>query len=716
MMKSGVILFLTAFLLTGAGTVSKSSAAEAKKSVFELASLSDIYSEAPDFDNCKAGVLTTAEKQRVLDYINQIRAIHGQLPVTYEESGNVDAQNAALIMASNYMLSHQPESSVLCYSQSGYNGAETSNLHLGGSSGGDLADSKDMVTGWMKDNNSAIAQDRVGHRRAIINPFLKSIAFGRSEGVPKTGQVPYATAGALKYQDYVENTGHVDVEYVAYPVNNYPPTLIDRNFFLSFSAIMDKNNLWANQNVDFSQATVKVTSESGANVPVSEVCFDNEGWGSLPNALKWKAAGLQDEVKYTVEIKNVRYEGSSKDYTYWFKLTSNTTGVAPGPTTLTNPADNATGVELKGLLTWNAVIYAKTYTVEVDDNSDFSSPALSKKGVSGTALTLEGLKPETKYWWRVKAVNEYGESAWSATRAFTTSAPAPEAPQLAAPINNETNVILLPKFVWNKDPKAYSYALQVSKSDEFSNYAIFQSLISDTNYVATTALEPNVKYFWRVRSNGDGGNSEWSEVRAFTTRAKTPAPGKITLVLPADNETNTSITPVLSWQADPNAETYELAVADNTAFSGFSTIINEKALTSTTYAVPADKLYNETKYYWKVRASGGGETGPWSSVRSFTTGDASVYEGYERTLSSKYSAYPNPATEKINLSFKLVTSSFAKLEVYSVNGTMVMSRSGVFAQGDYNIEIMVNNLPSGSYSFRVTAGGESLGGQFNVAR
>ncbi|MDN3678262.1 T9SS sorting signal type C domain-containing protein [Flavobacterium paronense] len=70
-----------------------------------------------------------------------------------------------------------------------------------------------------------------------------------------------------------------------------------------------------------------------------------------------------------------------------------------------------------------------TYTIEVDDNSDFSSVVSTITGISSASIsqTISGLASATTYYFRIKVVNAGGSSAWSATSAgVLTLSPAPE--------------------------------------------------------------------------------------------------------------------------------------------------------------------------------------------------------------------------------------------------------------------------------------------------
>lgn len=67
-----------------------------------------------------------------------------------------------------------------------------------------------------------------------------------------------------------------------------------------------------------------------------------------------------------------------------------------------------------------------TFEVQVDNNSDFSSPEFTQAGIASTinTLTAGGLTSGTEYFFRVRSTNATGSSAWSATSAgYSTLVP-----------------------------------------------------------------------------------------------------------------------------------------------------------------------------------------------------------------------------------------------------------------------------------------------------
>jgi uncharacterized repeat protein (TIGR01451 family) len=62
-------------------------------------------------------------------------------------------------------------------------------------------------------------------------------------------------------------------------------------------------------------------------------------------------------------------------------------------------------------VSWNVSYLAITYTLQEDDNADFSSPTTVYAGAS-TSATIAG-KPLGTFYYRVKATNTWGDSGWS---------------------------------------------------------------------------------------------------------------------------------------------------------------------------------------------------------------------------------------------------------------------------------------------------------------
>lgn len=68
-----------------------------------------------------------------------------------------------------------------------------------------------------------------------------------------------------------------------------------------------------------------------------------------------------------------------------------------------------------------------TYEIQVDDDNTFASVDFTTSGLAVTSVSATGLTASTTYYYRVRAVNAGGNSAWSSVSAgISTLAPAPE--------------------------------------------------------------------------------------------------------------------------------------------------------------------------------------------------------------------------------------------------------------------------------------------------
>ena len=91
----------------------------------------------------------------------------------------------------------------------------------------------------------------------------------------------------------------------------------------------------------------------------------------------------------------------------------------PAAPTLVSPANNAI-LPLNQSITfsWNPVAGASTYQIQIDDSSNFSSPVLSRTGITQTQTT-HTLTSEGTFWWRVRGRTASGTNgAWSTARSF----------------------------------------------------------------------------------------------------------------------------------------------------------------------------------------------------------------------------------------------------------------------------------------------------------
>lgn len=302
--------------------------------------------------------------------------------------------------------------------------------------------------------------------------------------------------------------------------------------------------------------------------------------------------------------------------------------VPPSSFSLISPANNAIDVLPSVQLSWNAASGADSYTVLVDNNSDFSSPVYNQQ-LTVTNCQPTGLDYSTTYYWKVSATNSNGTTE-GGSRSFTTSdpLPLPGAFSHTSPSDDEVDVATNVSFTWGSSSDASSYAIKVSTNSNLSNPLVDVSGITATSYSAN--LSDATTYYWQVTATNPTGSTSSTKTQ-FTTLVP-PPPGSFSLSAPSANAQDVSRFPQFNWSAASAATSYHITVDDNANFS--SPVIDQSGITSTSYS-SGNALDASKDYYWKVVANNSvGSTNASNNGIKFTTGDVVTGSFYVSTSGS----------------------------------------------------------------------------------
>ena len=282
-----------------------------------MAGMNQLYDKTPDLRKGDEGELKQSQKDKALEMLNTIRALHELPPVSYHPESDINTARASLIMTANRIMTHHPKKNLKFWSEEGAKGAATSNLFHGSLNGyGAVGFSTEyFMNNWIIDNEV----ESLGHRRWMLSPSLKYTSFGRVDG---NG----VSSAALKVIfDERQDPGD-KVAYVAYPYKEYPAALFNGNWYLSFSALRPTGTASETpapakykKLVDYKKAKIHVYDENGKRLGVHKVKYSYDGFG-VDNVLQWKVKKLAVNRQYRVVIKNVLLKGIKTDYEYTFKL------------------------------------------------------------------------------------------------------------------------------------------------------------------------------------------------------------------------------------------------------------------------------------------------------------------------------------------------------------------------------------------------------------
>jgi fibronectin type 3 domain-containing protein len=204
----------------------------------------------------------------------------------------------------------------------------------------------------------------------------------------------------------------------------------------------------------------------------------------------------------------------------WSEVRSFISPNPPGRPSLQSPADNALTRDYTPRLDWSTsslpsgTVFSY-YHLQVARDSGFTNMALDTNisGQSNSEYTFTAnLAANTKYYWRVMAVNTQGQyRSWSSVRSFRTAI---LPPSLITPANNGTLNTQRPTFDWGDISGASNYQIQISKYSNMK-YPLIDVNISASNYLATKNLPTGRNLYWRVRAKGTNGPSDWSAIQSF---------------------------------------------------------------------------------------------------------------------------------------------------------------------------------------------------------
>ncbi|MFN8439147.1 MAG: hypothetical protein U0175_00115 [Caldilineaceae bacterium] len=316
-------------------------------------------------------------------------------------------------------------------------------------------------------------------------------------------------------------------------------------------------------------------------------------WSWLPHDFQSIKPYEDNESLYMrVRMRNERIDRPDNmfDYSRWswpirIKLSSR----RPGNLTITpdSPA------WMTPTFTWDRVDGASGYTLQVDNDANFTSPVIDEKVYVPSFTPLE-LLPDGTYYWRVLARRSdelLGEPSESFTFTMRLVTPVP-----IAPVNNvELND--MPTFHWqsvltpNDIPRqsASRYKIELSNDSGFSKPFIFYSENNTFTPPASVAL-PSGTWYWRVGVlDWDNNEGSLSPVQTFKLAYPT-----LTLLGPKQGD-QFSLAPEFSWEPVEGAAYYELWLDTDPGFTKPT-----KVKTDSSRYTPTTKFAGGT-YYWQVR-------------------------------------------------------------------------------------------------------------------
>ena len=270
----------------------------------------------------------------------------------------------------------------------------------------------------------------------------------------------------------------------------------------------------------------------------------------------------------------------------WLRLFSPEYTISAAPAAPVVTAGNS-ATSGKPMLTWDAVDGATSYKVYRATSQNGTYSLLGS--VTTTTYVNTGAKDGVTYYYKVTAVNDSGESAYSNIVSGQNKAvtPKPAAPVVKIGHSDTSGK---PMLTWNAVSGATSYKVYRATSQN-GTYSLLGT-VTTTSYINTGAKD-GVTYYYKVKAVNSAGESAYSNTVSGQSKSVTPKPSAPVVKI---GHSASSGKPMLTWNAVDGATSYKVyrATAKNGAYSVINTT-NALTYTNTGAALG-------TTYYYKVEA------------------------------------------------------------------------------------------------------------------
>ena len=304
---------------------------------------------------------------------------------------------------------------------------------------------------------------------------------------------------------------------------------------------------------------------------------------------------------YRVRVRAVNLIPEGKNYSEWSEYTDPLGTVPAAPSKITSVrATSETSIRV----TWDPVANADTYEIQyVTDKDQFqgSDQIQSASDIETTTYEISGLESGNEYFFRVRAVNDQGESAWSAIASGVVG----ETPAAPTTWSSTTTVVsgdpLVLYWVHNSvdgsiqeyaeiemyvDGVKESHTIQTPEGAEEEDVVTYYE-VDTSKYKEGTTIE------WRVRTSGITLTySEWSVQRKIDVYA----PATLQMDVTDQNSASLSIITTFPFYiralAGPKTQEptgYHVSIVSNSVYQTVDSVGNFKMVNQ------GEEVY--TKYF-----------------------------------------------------------------------------------------------------------------------
>ena len=316
------------------------------------------------------------------------------------------------------------------------------------------------------------------------------------------------------------------------------------------------------------------------------------------NVVSYSNTGLSVNTTYYYRVRAYNDSGNSA---YSGEVNA-TTYALPGPSSLTATAVSNSQINL----TWKDNAGNESgFKIERKTGVGGTYAQIATVGANVVSYQNTGLAASTTYYYRVRAYNASGNSAYSGEVGATTPAfPAPS--NLTAAAASATQINL----TW-KDNSTNETGFKIErKTGAAGTWSQIATAAANTVSYQNTGLTSSTTYYYRVRAYNSVSNFAYSNEASATTRALPAAPSNLTATSASASQIN------LSWTDNASDET-GFKIERKTGATGTWSQVATAAANVVTYNNTG--LAAATTYYYRVRSYNANGNSVYSNEASAAT-------------------------------------------------------------------------------------------------
>ncbi|HBG25528.1 MAG TPA: laccase [Phycisphaerales bacterium] len=331
--------------------------------------------------------------------------------------------------------------------------------------------------------------------------------------------------------------------------------------------------------------------------------------GALANQTTYSDTSIAQGMTYSYRVIAFNAAGDSG---------SNAVTVSFGATAPAAPTNLAAALQTMSSigLSWTDNANNETgFTIQRATNASFTSGLVTYTANANATsyLNNSGVSLRTTYYFRVRAINSVGTSAWSNTVSVRVAEPADPTTLTAMPSAPAANPLTITLNWIDTSGIETGFVIQRATNNAFTANLTTLSAPANTSGGATSYVDNtvvlNTLYYYRVRAVNGAIVSAWTNTASasVTNTSTIPAPTNLVAMLQTISSIN------LTWTDNATNETgYTIQRATNSTFTaGLVTYIAG--------ANAAGYLNNSgvalgTTYYFRVRATNAAGTSAWSNT------------------------------------------------------------------------------------------------------